>query len=498
MYFVVFSFIQGLPEHVKDLINRMKNNKATSPFPIHLKNFARNLHFHSPAAYEMVRRSFLKCLPCVETLNTWNCSKDYKPGICREIIDFVAKMVNDHSNKGKQLIFNITFDEMNIKKWTYFCKNARQWRGFVDLAGQLEEANKDGKRQQASKALVFMLVNINGSFKTPVAYYLSNSLSGQEKCILLKDLLTELSKSSIKVVSVTFDGDESNARACKVLGAVFDFSDKTSFKPFFTHPITGENIYVFFDPCHMLKLVRNYFALKGPIIYKEHDYIRWDYIKKLNDLQYSQGLHCACKIKNRHVEFTNEKMKVFLAAQVLSSSTAKALEFLEMKIKDVDFLGASATAQFCTNFNDIFDALNSKNMFCKTPGRKAITIENLSELNTHVTRWIEYIQNLEVLIHKRKIKNVQGNVEKEVCEKNTKPIKQSVITCTVVRTGFLGFIICLKNLVSLCDDMFEKKYISYLLSYKLSQDHVEMFFALIRQMNGFTNNPVGLQEIVAE
>jgi len=31
------------------------------------------------------------------------------------------------------------------------------------------------------------------------------------------------------------------------------------------------------------------------------------------------------------------------------------------------------------------------------------------------------------------------------------------------------------------------------LSYKISQDHVEMFFALIRRMNGFTNNPTSIQ-----
>lgn len=41
--------------------------------------------------------------------------------------------------------------------------------------------------------------------------------------------------------------------------------------------------------------------------------------------------------------------------------------------------------------------------------------------------------------------------------------------------------------------LFEEKIVNYFLSYKISQDHVEMFFALIRRMNGFTNNPTTIQ-----
>ncbi|XP_033225634.1 uncharacterized protein LOC117178332 isoform X1 [Belonocnema kinseyi] len=115
-------YLQELPEHVKQLISRMKNNKPSSPFPAHLKTFARSLHFHSPAAYEMVRQSFLKCLPCVETLNRWYCSKNYKPGVSEEIINHVSEMVHAELKKGKKPVFNLTFDEMGIKEWTKYCK----------------------------------------------------------------------------------------------------------------------------------------------------------------------------------------------------------------------------------------------------------------------------------------------------------------------------------------------------------------------------------------
>jgi len=72
-------------------------------------------------------------------------------------------------------------------------------------------------------------------------------------------------------------------------------------------------------------------------------------------------------------------------------------------------------------------------------------------------------------------------------EKQTMLIRKPVIQCETVKTDFVGFIICLKNFYLLCEILFKKKVVSYL-SYKLLQDHVEMFFALIRRMNGFTNN----------
>lgn len=466
---------------------RMKENKKNNPFPSSLKTFARTLHFHSPAAYEMVRQTFLKCLPCIETLNRWNCSKNYQPGIFSEILEYVSKMVLENQKNGKQLVFNITFDEINIKKWSFYCKKSHEWKGLVDLGGQLEEANNDINKQQASKALVFMLVNINGSFKTPVAYYFNNSMSGNEKFILLKDILIETHKHSIKVVSVTFDGDESNQKSCKIFGANFDCRDKNNFQSFFPHPVSSETVFVFFDPCHMLKLLRNYLALKGPLFDKDLCVIDWRFIKLLNDYQYAEGMHCACKIKNRHVHFSNEKMKVFLAAQVLSSSTSLALTYIEKDLKVDEFQGASATAQYCKTVNDAFDLLNTKNLFCKTPGRKAITIESLPKIKILVENLISYFESLRINVPK-KISNVSIANESEQIS-----IQKSVLDTKLVRTGFVGLIICLKNLVSICEMLFSKKIITYFLSYKISQDHVEMLFALIRRMNGFTNNPTTVQ-----
>jgi len=42
----------------------------------------------------------------------------------------------------------------------------------------------------------------------------------------------------------------------------------------------------------MMKLIRNYFALKGPIIYNKTNIIDCKYIEKLNEKQYDEEMHC--------------------------------------------------------------------------------------------------------------------------------------------------------------------------------------------------------------
>ena len=55
--------------------------------------------------------------------------------------------------------------------------------------------------------------------------------------------------------------------ACESLGANLNYKDKDDFKPYFEHQSTFKPIHIFHDPCHYLKLNRNYFVTKSPIIY---------------------------------------------------------------------------------------------------------------------------------------------------------------------------------------------------------------------------------------
>lgn len=72
-------------------------------------------------------------------------------------------------------------------------------------------------------------------------------------------------------------------------------------------------------------------------------------------------------------------------------------------------------------------------------------------------------------------------------------IRQKAIQSKYVKVGLLGFIISLKSLYNLCSQLFTENICEYVLSYKISQDHIEMLFSLIRDMNGYCNNPTSVQ-----
>jgi len=61
------------------------------------------------------------------------------------------------------------------------------------------------------------------------------------------------------------------------------------------------------------------------------------------------------------------------------------------------------------------------------------------------------------------------------------------------RTGFNGLIICLTSLGDLIDDVLKTNQLEFLLTYKISQDHLEMFFSAIRSCGGFCDNPTASQ-----
>ncbi|KYM99501.1 THAP domain-containing protein 9 [Cyphomyrmex costatus] len=184
------------------------------------------------------------------------------------------------------------------------------------------------------------------------------------------------------------------------------------------------------DACHALKLVRNTFA-DCTIYDHENNVIRWSHLLNLVEIQEREGLHPATKIRRRHVCFQNEKMKVKLAAQVLSESVAKALLYMEKRFPN-QFIGASSTSIFCQTFNDCFDILNSRNTM--------------------------------------------------------KPILESSR-----KTGFLGIIVGMQSVFRISHYLFTNNLITYVLTYKFSQDHLETFFSSIRKMGGFCNKPTCYQ-----
>ena len=64
------------------------------------------------------------------------------------------------------------------------------------------------------------------------------------------------------------------------------------------------------------------------------------------------------------------------------------------------------------------------------------------------------------------------------------------------KTGFIGWCLSTHSFLSLYDSLVgfsPGSPLRYLLAYKFSQDHLELFFAAVRARGGFNDNPTALQ-----
>lgn len=148
-------------------------------------------------------------------------------------------------------------------------------------------------------------------------------------------------------------------------------------------------------------------------------------------------------------------MKVDLAVQTLSESSAASLEFLESK--DVtEFIGAKHTIKFIRTFNTLFDVLNTKDNQNKNIFKRALNKENAATIFQVFDNAIKYIKGLMML-------NDKGKVIR-VCNSR-------------INTGFNGFIINMLSLKNVFQDYVEEQQLTNMLkTYCFQQDPVEIFF----------------------
>jgi hypothetical protein len=83
----------------------------------------------------------------------------------------------------------------------------------------------------------------------------------------------------------------------------------------------------------MEKLMRN--LLGKCDVYMDNDAIpaTWNDIKNLHEFQEEIGIKIVNKLTDAHVNYQNNKMKVRLATQVLSDSTADGLSYMRTVLK---------------------------------------------------------------------------------------------------------------------------------------------------------------------
>ena len=306
--------------------------------------------------------STLLPLPCSETVSRVIRQLNTKPGIATGDANKLRIKVHPREEKDKYVF--ILMDEMSLRKGLTYDKASDTLIGFQDLG--LERCDK-----LATSAFCVMAVGIVKKWKYPLGYFLTSStMQAADIMKVVRNSINVMEEQGFKVLGITSDQGSNMEKAFKLLGA-------SENKPYIS--IANNNYYVIRDPPHLLKSARN-FLLSRPVNVPGFDVpANWSHIKQVyeEDLQRSHRL--AHKLTENHVSNVRfgTKMKVSIAANVLSNSVAAAIDY--MVASGALESACLATSTYAKKINDLFDCFNSISFFDHCPLRKPLIKGSISE-----------------------------------------------------------------------------------------------------------------------
>lgn len=323
----------------------------------------------------------------MRTLQLWYKSIDASPGICTASIDIIREKAKSYlEENGHQLHLGLQWDEVHVRKGLFYCNEKQSFVGFSSYINTSNDGADESLPKIAKEALVYMVVGTD--FKIPVGYELVSGLNGIDRAALILQVIREIEAAGVKIISLTGDGLAANIVAYEKLGVRFDLN-----QPYFQSPTyPDQKIYIIFDACHGLKLIRKHFSLDK--IYYNGQLINWNFVDILENKQSLDNFSLCNKLTRHHINWHQKPMNVRLAAETISNSVANALEQLCKDGYD-DFKDCEATVQFLRMFNNAFDILNV--MHGKEDGkyRQRICSDTVKHIFEFAESFQQYIHQLE-------------------------------------------------------------------------------------------------------
>ncbi|XP_070249783.1 DNA transposase THAP9 [Myotis yumanensis] len=429
------------------------NWSETSEYSPEMKQFACTLYLCSSKVYDYVKK-ILK-LPHSSILRTWLSKCKPSPGFNSNVFSFLQQRVEN----GDQLYqyCSLIIKGVPLKQQVQWDPSSQHLQGFMDFGlGKLDA----DEMPLASETILLMAVGICGHWRTPLGYFFVNRASGYLQAQLLRLTIGKLSDIGITVVAVTSDVTAQSVQMAKALGIHIDGDNM---KYTFQHPSSSsQQIAYFFDSCHLLRLIRNSFQSFQSIQFSNGT-AHWQHLVELVALE-EQELSNMERIPRKLGNLKNHVLKVNSAAQLFTESVASALECL-LSLGLPPFQNCIGTIHFVRLINNLFDIFNSRNYFGK--GFKGpLMLATFNKINQVLTEaktifvTLSDTSNNQIIKGKRKL-------------------------------GFLGFLLNAESLKWLYQNyVFPKvRPFPYLLTYKFSQDHLELFLKMLRKILATSSNP---------
>ena len=386
-------------------------------------------------------------LPKKRSLLKWVENLPKSPGLSDTAKHAISSKVRCMDDKSK--LCTVSMDEISLKTSLLYDPSRDEVVGVEDFG--------NGQRSEllATSAIVFMPRGITSNWKQPLCYFFvhescpSHILKGK-----LFEIITQVQSVGLKVCAVISDLGSNFQKLLKDLNV-------TPSQPWFTH--NGQKIFYIFDPPHLIKAVRN-----NLVNYDFHfgsKVASWKDIVAMYERDKTLSIRCCPKLTDRHMYLNGfTKMKVKYATQVLSHSVAATI-LMSVSLNALP-QNAAGTAELVSNFDSIFDCLNSSS----TKGPK-IFRRAISEHSNHknfLTDMLLFIQSIKVV----------------------NPDNQKDVTSNLKCLD--GLCLTINGVLSLWE-VLQRESVGFLCTRRLNQDSLENFFGAVRQRGGNADNPTPLQ-----
>ena len=469
------------------------------------KKFAMSIYYKSPTTYSFLRRNGI-VLPGESTVRRWFNSIAFSTGINKKYCEHLKSKASEMTPMQKACV--IMFDEIILMKNIEYNRNWDSIEGLEDL-GELGRTNRFG-----TSSFVIMIRGLYHQWKIPFSYYIAGS--GGVKDHHLKEILE---KTVSKLVEIGF---------CPKAIICDQGGQNQKVEPSFEQTedgfylISGCKLVWIFDVPHLMKSLRNN-LLNGDFLIDDNKIVSFrDIVNTYIIDSKSSTSKSMLKITEAHLNPNKfKRMNCRLALQIFSHSVGTAIE-TAIATGELKSSTAKNTAEFIFLMNDLFDCLNSRQMYDKNPYKNALSQNHIWQFDT-ISKALQMFKKMKkVTWHLKKDQNEKENEGdkkenegfKKVCDMGEKKKIEQVNqkgkkgkqrkskkkeNYTFSRPPcFEGFVTSLTSILKLFETERQIEEYSqerqpstpyFLITSRLNQDPIENFFSIIRQKNGYNKNP---------
>lgn len=444
-----------LPEEAGEFVRAQINSSTRKP---HAKRYSKkyqqlclSIYYNSPKNYKKMMKNFN--LVSERTLQRLTSKVDFRPGINEINFNVLKTKINSLPECDRYC--TLCLDEMSLKAFLNYNNKRDEVVGLEDL-GEIK------RMRPACSAFVGMLRGVNKKWKQPLFYFLVHTqYSGDDikKCLI--KCIKSAKEIGLKIVAIVSDMGRNFIQLSESLGVTKENS---------VFNIEGDNYLYIFDVPHLIKATRNNLMTNHFLI--NNALTSWKYVEQVYEIGKNLPNPPAPKLTESHINPTNfQRMKVKLATQVISTTVASSIELL-VSLNGLS-RDASVTSEVIRKFDNLFDMLNSSNIYSSKAHKKAFVGSDFQLNFLHEMKL--FIANLKI------IKLDKYNNYKD-------------ITNTV--SFIKGWIITINSVIGLWNYLHQVG-IEHLFTRHLNQDVLECFFGEIRIANGNALNPTPIQFVNA-